>query len=140
MKISTKGRYGLRAMIDMTLNIHQQPVSIKAISERQGISESYLEQVFSTLKKAGLVKAVRGSYGGYELAKQPEQITAGQILRVLEGSLAPVFCVDTECCKKEKNCPANPFWAGLNSRINDYVDGITLKQMAENADKQLNSL
>lgn len=142
MRVSTKGRYGLRAMIDMAQHMHQAPVSIKTIAERQNISESYLEQVFSTLKKGGLIRSSRGSCGGYSLSVPPGKITAGQVIKILEGSLSPVFCVDDpDCggsggiCGREKTCPAYPFWFELNRLINDYIENITIEELADREKK-----
>ncbi len=136
MSISTKGRYGLRAMIDMAVHADESPVSVRSIAERQKISESYLEQVFATLRKGGLVRAVRGAGGGYTLALPPEKITAGRILKLLEGSLSPVFCAGSaECpdstqCGNEKQCPVYPFWSELNKRIDEYIESVTLKELS----------
>ena len=98
MRVSTKGRYALRLMLDLALNNTGEPVSIKDISKRQDVSDKYLEQIISVLNKAGFVKSIRGAQGGYMLRKAPEEYTVGMILRLTEGSLAPVECVDfTEC-------------------------------------------
>ncbi len=142
MRISTKGRYGLRAVIDLALHYSQGPVSIRAIAEREGISDSYLEQVFSALKKGGLVKASRGANGGYTLAVAPGKITAGKVIKLLEGDLSPVFCVekgenssDEDKCKNASECRAYPFWCGLDRVVDEYVESITIKQLAENRGK-----
>ena len=94
MKISTKGRYALRMMIDIAVNDHGEPVRIKEIAGRQGISDKYLEQIISVLNKAGYVKSIRGPQGGYRLTKTPAEYTVGSILRLIEGSLAPVSCLE----------------------------------------------
>src|SRR5665647_2430709 len=107
MKLSTRGRYGLRAMVDMAQSEDKGPIAIRTIAERQGISERYLEQLMVPLKRAGLVKSVRGSQGGYNLGRDPEKITAGDIIRVLEGPIAPVECVsetNPESCQREDYC------------------------------------
>ena len=96
MKISTKGRYALRLMLDIALNDAKTPVRIKDIAERQQISDKYLEQIVSSLNKAGFVKSLRGPQGGYRLTKKPEEYTVGMILRLIEGSLAPVACLDDD--------------------------------------------
>ena len=96
MKLSTKGRYGLRAMIDLAMYGVEDAVALSAVSERQGISISYLEQLIAKLKKAGIVNSIRGAQGGYMLAKKPEEISVGEILRVLEGNLNPVDCSELE--------------------------------------------
>lgn len=137
MQISTKGRYGLRAMVDMTLHISDGPMALRIISQRQGISESYLEQVFTSLRKSGLVKASRGSQGGYELSRPADQITTGQILCSLEGPLVPVFCVDDSGsgtnCEREQECITRSFWEDLRDTINDFLDNVTLQDLADRA-------
>jgi Rrf2 family protein len=138
MKLSTKGRYGLKAMLDIALNMNDGVVAIKNISKRQGISEPYLEQLFSALKKAGLVKSTRGSMGGYVLASSPEQITVGQVLRALEGSLAPVDCVletDAHQCDRVDCCVVKGVWAKIRDSINEVVDSITLSDLVEDYKK-----
>ncbi|NLW56924.1 MAG: Rrf2 family transcriptional regulator, partial [Firmicutes bacterium] len=107
MLVSTRGRYGLRSMVDIAINATGGPVPLRAIAERQGISESYLEQVFALLRKAGLVNAIRGSYGGYVLSKPPEDITVGEIILALEGPLVSVNCVtegEEAACDKKDTC------------------------------------
>lgn len=137
MQISTRGRYGLRAMVDMALHVTEGPMALRVIAERQSISESYLEQVFTGLRKAGLVKASRGSQGGYELSHPPREITVGQILRALEGPLAPVYCVDesnpANHCEREKGCITRSFWEELRDRINQFLDGISLQDLTDRA-------
>lgn len=134
MKLSTKGRYGLRALIDLAQYSGSEPVSITSISDRQGISERYLEQLMSLLKKGGLVKSVRGAGGGYVLAKEISEISVGDVLRALEGSLEPVACsgFDTEdCCKAADNCVTKYVWQKINDSINRTVDEIKLDQLVE---------
>ncbi|HEX7715133.1 MAG TPA: Rrf2 family transcriptional regulator [Bacillota bacterium] len=137
MQVSTRGRYGLRAMVDIALHITDGPMALRVIAERQGISESYLEQVFTNLRKAGLVKASRGSQGGYELNHPPQEITVGQILRSLEGPIVPVFCVDESSsgniCERSKICPTRSFWEELRDKINEFLDGTTLQDLADRA-------
>ena len=132
MKISTKGRYALRLMLDLALNNTGENVSIKMISERQGISIKYLEQIISMLNRAGFVKSERGSCGGYRLARQPEEYTVGMILRLTEGSLAPVACVEEEQpCPRFQECATNIVWERLNYAINTVVDSITLADLVD---------
>lgn len=133
MRISTKGRYALRLMLDLALNDDGQPVRIKDISERQGISNKYLEQIISTLTKAGFVKSLRGPQGGYRLAKNPDQYTAGMILRLMEGSLSPVACLDDEenMCTREGECTTILLWKKLDDAIKGVVDTVTLGDLAE---------
>ncbi|NLY73827.1 MAG: Rrf2 family transcriptional regulator [Firmicutes bacterium] len=136
MQISTRGRYGLRAMVDMALHVSEGPMALRVIAERQGISESYLEQVFTSLRKSGLVRASRGAQGGYELNRQPDQVTVGEILRALEGQLVPVYCVgesEGASCDREQYCITRSFWEELRDKINEFLDGITLKDLADRA-------
>ncbi len=134
MKISTRGRYALRMMIDIAEHGAEGKVSIKEISERQGISVKYLEQIVPSLKRAGLLRSERGLGGGYMLSRPPEQYTAGEILRAIEGRLAPVACLDdeTNCCERSGHCETLGFWTGLYNVINDYVDSVTLQEFLNN--------
>ena len=132
MKLSTKGRYGLRALIDLAQNSKETPVSITSISARQDLSERYLEQLMSMLKKAGLVESVRGAGGGYVLAKDIKEISVGDVLRALEGSLEPVECAGLEPdggCRASDNCVTKYVWQRLNDSINKTVDEIMLDQL-----------
>lgn len=133
MKISTKGRYALRLMLDLALQEAGQPTSIKDIAKRQGISEKYLEQIISVLNKAGFVKSIRGASGGYVLKKQPSDYTVGMILRTTEGSLAPVDCVEAESggCERMAGCVTVMIWKKINDAVNDVVDNITLADLVE---------
>ena len=133
MKISTKGRYALRLMIDLAMTQTEEPVRLKDIAERQGISVKYLEQIISILAKAGYVKSARGAAGGYQLKRKPEEYTVGMILRLTEGSLAPVPCVeDTEQnCERSGSCVTAKIWKKMNDAVNDVVDGITLQDLVE---------
>ena len=126
MKISTKGRYALRVMIDLAVNDKGDYVSLKDISNRQEVSLKYLEQIMAMLNKAGYVKSTRGNNGGYRLAKSPEEYKVGDILRKTEGDLAPIACVNGEECGKRENCKTFKFWQGLDNVINEYVDSKTL--------------
>ena len=128
MKVSTRGRYALRLMLDLALNNTGEPVRLK----RQEISEKYLEQIISILNKAGFVKSVRGPAGGYSLKRKPEEYTVGMILRLTEGSLAPVDCVeDGADCGREDQCVTVMLWKKLNDAINSVVDNITLADLVE---------
>lgn len=133
MKISTKGRYALRLMLDLALNNTGEPVRIKDIAARQEISDKYLEQIISTLNKAGFVKSIRGPQGGYRLSKEPEKYTVGMILRLTEGSLAPVPCLDDEVnyCERQGGCVTLRLWQMLNNAISDIVDKVTLADLME---------
>ena len=131
MKISTKGRYALRLMLDIALNDAKTPVRIKDIAERQQISDKYLEQIVSSLNKAGFVKSLRGPQGGYRLTKKPEEYTVGMILRLIEGSLAPVACLDDDInnCTRADRCPTLILWEKLYDAISEVEDNITLADL-----------
>lgn len=131
MKISTKGRYGVRIMLDIAKNGRGVPVRISEISARQGITVKYTEQITGNLVKCGLLKSVRGASGGYELMKAPDEYTVGEILRNTEGELAPVDCVVGAGCGRAEDCAAQKLWRGLYERINDYLDGITLQDLVD---------
>lgn len=133
MKISSKGRYALRMMVDIAENDTGKWVTIKGISERQGISVKYLEQIVTNLTRAGLLRSERGPQGGYMLTKLPEQYTAGQIIRAIEGKLAPVACLNDEVnlCERSGYCKTLDFWKGLYENIDNYVDSVTLKELAD---------
>src|SRR5574344_108914 len=132
LKISTKGRYALRLMLDLAIHSNGENVPIKAIAARQDISEKYLEQIINILNKAGFVRSVRGSNGGYRLAKAPKDYTVGMILRLTEGSLAPVSCVEEgDICERAGGCATHFVWEKLNDAINSVVDNITLEDLVE---------
>jgi Rrf2 family protein len=124
-------------MVDMALHINEGPLALRVIAERQGISESYLEQVYTGLRKAGLVRASRGAQGGYELSQPAVEITVGQILRALEGPIIPVHCVGdngkASYCERERICITRSFWEELRDKINEYLDSVTLQDLAERA-------
>ncbi|MGM9629494.1 RrF2 family transcriptional regulator [Butyricicoccus sp.] len=136
MRISTKGRYALRLMLDLALHDTGENIALKTIAKRQNISGKYLEQIIGILTKAGFVKSVRGSSGGYRLAKAPEEYTVGDILRLTEGSLAPVACVEdgVENCPKAENCVTLTLWKDLNDAINSVVDHVTLADLVERSE------
>lgn len=134
MKISTKGRYGLRALIDLAQYSEIEPVSISSIATRQGISERYLEQLMTLLKKAGIIKSIRGAAGGYVLAKAVDEISVGDVLRALEGSLEPVECAafgGNDSCEAAGGCVTKYVWQRINESINNTVNEISLKQLVE---------
>ena len=132
MKISSKGRYALRLMLDIAQHDNGNPVRIKDISSRQEISDKYLEQIISILNKAGFVRSIRGPQGGYLLTHTPEEYTVGMILRLTEGSLAPVSCLTpgASACARMANCRTYEMWKGLNDLISDYFGKITLADLA----------
>lgn len=133
LKISTKGRYALRLMLDLALNSNGELVKIKSIAERQNISEKYLEQIISVLNRAGYVKSVRGAQGGYRLTKELAEYTVGDILRLTEGSLAPVACLEDETneCNRSEECATLEIWKRLDAAIKGVVDHITLENLVE---------
>ena len=139
MKLSTKGRYGLRALIDLALYSENEAASIASISARQQISESYLEQLIAKLRKAGLVKSVRGAGGGYQLAKPASEISVGDILRALEGSLDAVNCPglhEDGFCEGSEYCVTKYVWQRINESINRTVDEIRLDHLMEESRKR----
>ncbi|GLC81527.1 RrF2 family transcriptional regulator [Lacrimispora brassicae] len=131
MKISTKGRYAVRLMIDLAEHNHGEYIPLMDIAKRQEISEKYLESIVSVLSKSNLLISLRGKGGGYKLAKKPEDYTVGTILRLTEGPLAPVSCLEGETndCARASRCQTLPMWEGLNKLINDYFDGITIADL-----------
>ncbi len=138
MKLSTKGRYGLRALIDLAVHSEREPVSISSISARQNLSERYLEQLMGKLKRAGMVKSVRGAQGGYQLAKEKKEISVGDILRALEGSLEAVECPglkEEQGCEEADFCVTKYVWKRINDSITSAVDEITLEQLVTESKK-----
>lgn len=133
MKISTKGRYGLRAMIEIASHDKDDPVSIHTIAERQGLSSRYLEQLLTPLKQAGLVKSVRGAQGGYVLGKDADKITAGDVIRVLEGPISPVECINElqpEECERACKCVTRDIWLEIRDAVSKILDSHTLADLA----------
>jgi len=130
MKVSTKGRYGLRAMVDLAIHSSEGHVALNAIADRQDISVNYLEQVFSTLRKAGLVKSVKGAQGGYLMAMRPSQMTVGMILRTLEGKLVVVDeNENTGADKSVQQCIQLMVWDVMTEKVNEMVDQMTLEDL-----------
>ena len=133
MKISTKGRYALRMMLDLAENKEKGFISLKEIADRQKISKQYLEQIVAILNASNILRSNRGKQGGYMLAKEPSQYTVGQILRITEGSIAPVACLEDEVnqCERKIACKTLALWEGLYAAISDYLDSITLQALLE---------
>ena len=131
MKVSTKGRYALRIMIDLAMNDNGEYIRLKEIAERQSITLKYMEQIMPLLTKAGYVRSYRGNNGGYMFARSPEEYTVGDILRTTEGSLAPISCIEEtpNRCPRKDYCTTLSFWEGMAKVINEYVDGITLADL-----------
>jgi Rrf2 family protein len=134
MKISTRGRYALRFMIDLAQHRQEAFTPLKDISDRQDISIKYLEQITSLLSKYGLLQSVRGPQGGYKLARDPGEYTVAEILRITEGDLAPVACLEPNAvkCERRQFCPTLKLWTGLEKTVNDYLSSITLDQLTAN--------
>ena len=139
MILSTKGRYGLKAMFQLALHYGEGPIPLNQIAEKQGLSENYLEQLFSTLKKEGLLNSVRGAQGGYMLSKSPEKITVGSVIRALEGNMAPAECVIDEKsdCSRDDCCATRLVWIKIKDSIDDVIDSITLQDMVDDEKKLL---
>lgn len=136
MKLSTKGKYGLRAFIDLAVCGESQPVPLASIAQRQEISVSYLEQLMAKLKKAGLVKSVRGVNGGYTIARPAAEISVGDVLRALEGDLTPVECAGIDShgavqCSSSSQCVSKIVWKRINDSINDTVDSINIGELVQ---------
>lgn len=131
MRISTKGRYAIRLMVDLAENDTGEYIALKDVSARQGISVKYLEQIVRQLSNSGYLKSVRGPQGGYRLAKKPDKYTVGDILRITEGSMAPVACLDDEVneCPYYAQCSTINLWEGLYKKVNEYIDEITLEDV-----------
>lgn len=133
MKISTKGRYALRLMMDLAENNTGSPISLKDVAKRQDISDKYLEQIISILNKAGYVRSVRGAQGGYMLKMEPQNYTVGMILRQTEGSLAPVACIEDDeiVCDRQQQCVTSIVYKKINDAISGVVDNITLQDLVD---------
>ncbi|NLI66756.1 MAG: Rrf2 family transcriptional regulator [Tissierellia bacterium] len=139
MRLSTRGRYGLMAMFQLALEYGKGPIPLKNVANEQGLSESYLEQLFSTLRKDGLINSVRGAQGGYMLALEPSEITVGQVLRSLEGDLSPADCVGNDSasdCSKEYGCATKLVLMEIKNSIDQVIDSISLKNMVDEVEKQ----
>ncbi len=134
MMISTRGRYAIRMMLDLAKNQKDGFVPLKDIAGRQEISKKYMEQIIPELTKAGFLQTSRGTGGGYRLLKEPKDYTVGEILRITEGSMAPVSCLEGKenTCPRREECATLPVWQGLQKVINDYLDGITLQDILDN--------
>ena len=141
MKISTKGRYALRIMLDIAIHDDGKYIPLKDIAKRQNLTVKYLEQIISLLNKAGYLQSLRGNTGGYRLAKNLDEYIVGDILRVTEGDLAPVACLKKcgDFCQREDICNTVSFWRGLDRVINEYVDSYTLKDLLEQSQDKDNN-
>ncbi len=139
MRITTRGRYGLKAMVELALAFGQGPISLKNIAANQEISEYYLEQLMGSLRKAGLVKSARGAQGGYELARAPSEISSGDVLRAVEGPISPVECIDEngcrEPCEKIDLCSTRLLWLRMHEQLNKVLDSTTLEDLRAEAER-----
>ena len=142
MKLSTKGRYGVKAMVDLAIHYGDAPVSIKTISNRQSISEYYLEQLFSPLRKAKLITSIRGAQGGYVLAKEPKEIKISEIMNILEGPVEVADCIDKASCDSIDCCATRLLWTKIKNSIDEVIESITLQDIVDdyNEMKYKNSL
>ncbi len=132
MKLSTKGRYGVRAMIDLASHYRHGPCVLKDMAKRIDVSNKYLEQLISLLRTAGLVRSVRGAHGGYMLARDPKDIRVSDVIQVLEGSISLVDCIDDpEICEKTEHCAAHDLWAQIKDLMESVLESVTLQNMAE---------
>jgi len=132
MKISTRGRYGTRMMLDLAAHHDQGPTPLREIAKRQDLSVKYLEQLIIPLKAAGYIRSVRGARGGYTLARKPDKISVGQIIKVLEGGLSLVDCVeDPRVCEREKNCPTRDIWLRMSERLMEELSSLTLRDVLD---------
>ena len=132
MKISTRGRYGTRMMLDLAAHHDQGPTPLREIANRQDLSVKYLEQLIIPLKAAGYIRSVRGARGGYTLARKPDKISVGQIIKVLEGGLSLVDCVeDPKVCEREKNCPTRDIWLRMSERLMEELSSLTLRDVLD---------
>lgn len=138
MKLSTKGRYGVKAMVDLAINFGKGPVSIKSISERQNISESYLEQLFSLLRKSNLIQSIRGAQGGYILSKPAKDITINEIMDVLEGPVEISDCLDEGNCNNIDSCATRLLWKRIKNSIDSVLKSTTLQDIVDDY-KEINS-
>ena len=134
MKISTKGRYALRVIIDLAEQNKSEYIPLKEIATRQGISLKYLESIMTVLSKNNYIEALHGKGGGYRLNREPSDYKVGEILRLIEGTLAPVACLEcgAKPCENASNCKTLPMWEKLNAMINDYLDSVSVADLLEN--------
>ena len=135
MKLSTKGRYGVKAMVELAINYGGAPLSIKTISKRQNISEYYLEQLFSPLRKAKLITSIRGAQGGYVLSREPKDITVAEIMYVLDGPIEIAECIDGVSCDNLDCCATRLLWAKIKNSIDDVMKSVTLQDIVNDYER-----
>ena len=135
MKISTKGRYALRTLVDLAQHSDEGLVPLKDVAARQGLSQKYLEQIVTVMNKAGFLTGVRGPQGGYRLVRTPSEYNMAEVLEVIEGSLAPVVCLDADenTCERCDTCATVDMWSGLYKAMTDYLSGVTLQDLVDRA-------
>ncbi|MBR3081773.1 MAG: Rrf2 family transcriptional regulator [Clostridiales bacterium] len=137
MMVSTRGRYALRVIIDLAENAGDGHVPMREVAERQGLSLKYLERILPLLVSANLVEGVHGKGGGYRLSKDPSKISVGEVLRITEGDIAPVACLENNAvtCEHINDCRTLPVWKGLNDRINEYLDSVSIADLMKDSQK-----
>jgi Rrf2 family iron-sulfur cluster assembly transcriptional regulator len=140
MRLTTKGRFAVTAMLDLAINEVDKPVTLAGISERQNISLSYLEQLFSRLRRCGLVKSVRGPGGGYRIAKNLNQITVSEIISAVDELIDATQCGGHENCRDDRRCMTHDLWNSLNVKILEYLSGVTLADLVSNNQASSNSI
>ena len=137
MKLSTRGRYGTRALLDLALHNEKEPTLLKDIAQRQQISLQYLEHLIAPLIAGGIVRSTRGARGGVSLAKSPEQIRLSEVVQLLEGSMAPVECVNNpEVCTRSKSCVTRDIWGELKKAVNEVLESTTLQDLVERQERK----
>lgn len=145
MKLSTRGKYGIKALFELALQGRDQPVPLRVIAERQGLSCSYLEQLIGVLKRAGLVRSVRGAHGGYVLAQSPDKVTVGDVIRALEGPIGPCECATegvsepAQHCGRPEQCVARGVWEKIRDTVVEVLDAITLEDLCRQHGARENS-
>jgi len=132
MKLSTKGRYGARAALELAIRYQKGPVMVKDIAENQDISERYLEHILNSLRVSGLVKSTRGAHGGYELSRPPALITLGEVIRSLEGPIEIVSCTQNKTCSRSQSCVTYGIWCKVRDAVENVLDSVTLADMVKN--------
>jgi Rrf2 family transcriptional regulator, cysteine metabolism repressor len=135
MKLSTKGRYGVKAVLDLAINYKKEHVSIKSIAERKNVSEYYLEQLFAQLRKAGIIKSIRGAHGGYTLSRPPNEITVFDVIEVLEGSIEISDCIEDLTCNNADCCATRLLWVRFKESIDNVLKSTTLQDMVDDYNK-----
>jgi Rrf2 family iron-sulfur cluster assembly transcriptional regulator len=133
MRLTTKGRFAVTAMIDLAMNDREGPVTLAEISQRQQISLSYLEQLFGKLRRRGLVSSVRGPGGGYTVARKPDELSVAEVIRAVDEPIDATQCGGMENCRGERKCLTHDLWASLNDKIFEYLNGVTLGQLVVKA-------